>query len=109
FMAIDGYELPNALKSCDLITDSWEETSCYGGVFMENIMVAARENGNSKYLKKDDLVYPCNFVEQPYMQQCYLMQTSYMLQQNGYNFAETFQLCSKAEANFVSTCYQSIG
>ncbi len=109
FMSIDGYELPTALKSCQLLTDSWEAESCYGGVFMENVMVATRENGYSKYLNKDDLLYPCNGIERQFRQQCYMMQSSYMLQQNGYNFGATFALCAQADSEFVATCYQSIG
>ena len=109
FMSVDGYELFAALKSCDLLSDSWDASSCYGGVYMENVMVAARENGTSRYLKPDDLLYPCNAVETSYKEQCYLMQSSYMLQQNGYNFAATFGICARADVDFVSTCNQSIG
>ncbi len=109
FMSIDAYELPNALKSCEILTDTWERDSCAGGVFMENVMVASRENGVSKYLKKDDLLYPCNGIEETFMQQCYLMQSSYMLQQNGYNFRDTFALCQKADSAYINTCFQSIG
>lgn len=109
FMAVDSYELTDALKSCDLLDDQWERSSCYGGVFMENIMVAAREDGTTKYLKGSDLLYPCNAVDVTYKEQCYLMQTSYVLQKNGYNFSEAFRLCSTADADFQNTCYQSIG
>jgi hypothetical protein len=37
------------------------------------------------------------------------MQSSYVLQMNGYNFAATFDICAKADEGFVSTCNQSIG
>lgn len=109
FMAVDSYELFTALQTCDLLTDQWEKTSCYGGVYMENVMVATRGDGTSKYLKKDDLLYPCNAVAASYKEQCYLMQSSYMLQNNNYNFADTFRLCAAADAAFVNTCYTSIG
>jgi hypothetical protein len=38
-MLVD-YHLPSALAGCDLVDDSWERESCYGGVFMENIVHA---------------------------------------------------------------------
>jgi hypothetical protein len=35
---IAGNQLPGALEGCDLLVDDWERESCYGGVFMENIV-----------------------------------------------------------------------
>ncbi|MFV1986571.1 MAG: hypothetical protein ACC682_04790 [Gemmatimonadota bacterium] len=32
-----GYDLPRALEGCDLLAESWDRQSCYGGAFMENI------------------------------------------------------------------------
>jgi hypothetical protein len=34
------YSLPASLAGCDLVEDAWERESCYGGVFMENIVHA---------------------------------------------------------------------
>ncbi|HSX32565.1 MAG TPA: hypothetical protein VLF43_04845, partial [Candidatus Saccharimonadales bacterium] len=71
FMAVDNYNLFDALKTCDLLTDSWERASCYGGVFMENVMVDVRQNGKSDFLKADQPMYPCTAVEESYKYQCY--------------------------------------
>jgi hypothetical protein len=110
FMSIDDFQLFNALKTCDLLTDSWERQSCYGGVFMENVMIEVRGDGKSEYLKPDQPMYPCTAVDEAYKQQCYLMQTSYALQQNGYDFAKVFALCRDvADAGYTATCYQSLG
>ena len=108
-MAVNNGELFDGLRTCDSLTDSWERESCFGGVFMENIMSEANPDHRSKYLKNDDLMYPCNAVARAYKQQCYLMQTSHALQVNGYNFDEIFTLCGKVENDFLSTCYQSVG
>lgn len=108
-MSIEGYDLFKALDDCDLLTGPWQQSSCQGGVYMENVMVAVRESGNTKYLKKDDLLYPCNAVEKRFKEQCYLMQTSYALKENSYDFDATFKLCAQADAGFVNTCYQSLG
>ena len=111
FLTVDNFELFKALTSCDLLHSSWDRESCYGGVFMENVMVVARgTGGTTAYLKPSEPLYPCTAVDTPYKQQCYLMQTSYALQQNGYNFAEVFRLCRDvADTSYTTTCYQSAG
>ncbi len=110
FMTVENFNLFDALKTCDLLTDGWDRQSCYGGVFMENVMVAVREDGTSQYLRPNELMYPCTAVETPYKEQCYLMQTSYALQQNGYDFAKVAKLCHDLpDGDYVSTCYQSLG
>ena len=110
FMTVDNFNLFNALDSCDLLTDNWEESSCYGGVFMENVMVAVRGDGYSKYLKPDQPMYPCTDVGATYKEQCYLMQTSYALEKNSYNFSTVANLCQNLiDSDFTSTCYQSLG
>lgn len=108
-MAVAGYNLFDGLKNCDAVRTGWEKDSCYGGVFMENVMVASRGDGTSAYLKPEQPLYPCDTVGAAYKQQCYLMQTSYILQQNGYDFAKTFQECARADGGYVETCYQSAG
>lgn len=110
FMTVDNFNLFTALKTCDLLVDSWDKDSCYGGVFMENVMVAVREDGTSQYLRPNELMYPCTAVDTPYKNACYLMQTSYALQQTGYDFSKVARLCKTlADTDFVSTCYQSLG
>ena len=108
-MAVEDYNLFDSLKLCNNLNDSWEQSSCYGGVYMENVMVASRGDGTTAYFKADDPLYPCDAVDQLYKEQCYLMQTSYILQHNGYDFAKTFQECARADTGFAETCYRSIG
>lgn len=106
-MATDRNELFVALEDCDALSGDWEQRSCWGGVFMENIM-----NGHKRldaFLKPDDLLYPCNAVDERYKDECYKMQTSYMLAQNGGNFRHAFELCRKADAPYRATCAQSAG
>jgi hypothetical protein len=107
-MALKDDEVFASLPLCDHLHGEWERKSCYGGVFMENIMVDNRTH-TAKNLKKDDLMYPCNTVETAYKEQCYLMQTSYALSQNNYDFKSTFALCAGVDAAFRDTCAQSIG
>ncbi len=107
-MDVEDDNIFNALKMCENLTGDWEKQSCYSGVFMQNIINDGTPF-HSASLKPSDTVYPCDAVDQKYKQQCYLMQTSYMLQQNGYNFAKTFAICAKVDKGFNVTCYRSEG
>lgn len=110
FMAVEEMNIFKALKACDLLGNDWERVSCYGGAYMENIMIEARGEGKSDYLKPEEPMYPCTAVEFSYKEPCYMMQTSYALQQNNYNFAATFTLCQNLkDKEFIVSCYQSIG
>ncbi len=102
-------ELFEALQLCLRLEDEWDKESCYGGVFMQNIMSDLAPGHKSKYLKPEDTLYPCNAVDNTFKSQCYGMQTSYILANNGYNFEETFAACESIEPEFKSTCFISIG
>lgn len=110
-MALYDNELFDSLSSCDAITDSWNRSSCYGGVFMENIMSdpAVNPTHGTKYLNSDEPMYPCTAVEEQYKEQCYLMQTSYALRQISYNFSKVFELCAEVKQPYQNICYQSVG
>lgn len=107
-MLIQGNELFDSLKTCDRLDGRWQQQSCYGGVFMENVMSEINPDHNTKYFRADDLMYPCTAVEDRYKQQCYLMQTSHALKEVNMDYARIFDLCSGA-GQYASTCYQSLG
>ena len=108
-MAITNTELFESVKLCDELDDTWEQSSCYGGVFMENIIFDGKYH-SSKYLKPADALYPCNAVEHKYAGGCYLIQTAYMLKVAGGDFKKVFELCSQAaDTGLQSICYQSLG
>lgn len=113
FMFVQDGELFKSLKSCDKLSDSWERYSCYGGVFMQNIMNSqgpdADPNKPNAYLRTDEPMYPCTAVERKYKPPCYQMQTSHALQLVGYDFKKGFEQCSLAEDEFRNTCYGSLG
>lgn len=106
--ALLDYEIFEALNYCDKLQDIWERDSCSGGVFMENI-VNDGINHNSKYLKADDLEYPCNSVEKRFKNPCYLMQSSHFLKVLSYDYKKGFAECEKVEKDYRSSCFQSIG
>ena len=107
-MAVLDDELFDSLAVCGTLPGMWERTSCASGVFMENIMVESR-GGGSKYLKTDDMLYPCTAVSGEFKAACYLMQTSHVLTATDYDFSRVFTVCASAESAYRTACYQSIG
>jgi hypothetical protein len=101
-------DVPESLSVCSTLDGEWEQSSCVGGVFMENIMVESR-GGISEYLKADDPVYPCNAVAETHKRDCYMMQTSHMLAVFDNDFSKVFTTCDGVETAHRGTCYQSTG
>jgi len=136
---IAGNHLPGALEACDLVADDWERESCYGGVFMENIVHetvphhsvgrpntdAAEGHGDHHApgatltsaatrepfpaLKRDEPLYPCNVLEDRYLVACYQMQTSAILWFNGSDVPAAARACGQAPEHLRPTCFQSLG
>jgi hypothetical protein len=102
-----GYNLPISLRICHMLSTGWDQTSCTGGVFMENIN--SSYGFKSPWLRKKDLVYPCEVVKKRDKLYCYLMVTSRILQANGYNWHAAARICSRVERGWVATCFQSFG
>ncbi len=106
-MAVTNDELFDSLKICDALNGSWEQSSCYGGVFMENIITDGR-NHKTSYLKADDLFYPCTAVAERYKAACYMIQPSHAIDSTDEDFSKVFLLCSQ-NSMYADICYQSIG
>jgi hypothetical protein len=102
-----GYQLPFSLSVCDRLRTSWEQTSCTGGVFMEN--VSSSYGIESRWVKEDDLVYPCTVVERRHKLYCYLLVTSRILPETEYDWKKTASICSGVERDWVDSCFQSYG
>jgi mono/diheme cytochrome c family protein len=106
-MIYTAYDLPRSLKTCDMLRSNWDQTSCTGGVFMENL--SSSYGVKSKWLKDSDLLYPCDIVAQRHKIYCYLMVTSRILPAVGYDFAKASKICRKSEKAWIATCFQSLG
>jgi hypothetical protein len=103
-----GYDLPLSLDVCERLATSWDQTSCKGGIFMENISTSY--GVTSRWVKgKEDPVYPCDVVEEDDKLYCYLMVTSHVLRVLDWDWERTAKICSEVEPNWVSTCFQSLG
>jgi mono/diheme cytochrome c family protein len=106
-MIYTGYDLPRSLETCDGLATSWDQTSCTGGVFMENL--SSSYGITSKWLRDDDPLYPCNSVAERHKLYCYLMVTSRILPLEDWDYGKAAAWCRKAESGWVATCFQSLG
>ena len=76
-MIYTGYDLPASLHTCDKLSSQWDATGCTGGVFMENYQ--SSYGVTSRWVKKNDLIYPCNSVAEKYKFYCYDLVTARIL------------------------------
>ncbi len=86
------YQLVSTLEACDALATGWSQSSCYGGVFMENVSNATPE---LRDLSPTDYHYPCNKLAAKYRSDCYVMQTSRMSEM-GLTTEKIFQECDKS-------------
>jgi hypothetical protein len=103
-MFFAAYNLDNALDVCDAMEDEWSRNSCYGGVFMENVVNAAEAKDN---FDPADRHAPCSRVDARYRRECYTMQTSHMSAM-GLSAASILDECGKAGA-YREACARSLG
>jgi hypothetical protein len=106
-MITTAYDLPYSLSVCDRLATPWAQVSCTGGVFMENI--SSSYGFESRWLRDDDPVYPCNTVARPHKEYCYLMVTSRILELNNFDWSATAAECNRVEDRWVDVCFQSYG
>jgi cytochrome c553 len=106
-MIYSDADLPFSLKICDELATQWDQTSCTGGVFMQNLM--PMQGIRTKWLRPHNPLYPCTVVAQRDKLYCYLMVTSRILPTVGYNWRKTARWCRRAERGWVATCFQSFG
>jgi hypothetical protein len=106
-MLYTRYDLPKALSLCHDLATQYDETSCTGGVFMENQQ--SSYGLKSKWLKTDDLLYPCDVVKRADKLYCYLLVTSYILPHVGWDWKKAADWCRKSDKDFVAYCFQSYG
>ena len=102
-----GLALDRSLQGCEGLSTPWEQTSCDGGVFMENFNTSY--GVKSPYLRDDDPVYPCNTVAERHKLYCYLQITDHVLPSTKYDWHRTSTWCTRSEARWRATCFQSFG
>lgn len=108
------HTLLRPLRYCDFLSVGWDRKSCYGGVFMENVLWGQTIRGGQtgspgESAIAEDLQYPCNAVVDKYRPDCWLLQTSTILDVLAWDFRAAFQECGRAPDPYVPICYQSMG
>jgi mono/diheme cytochrome c family protein len=106
-MLYTGYELPIALRMCHGLKTEFDQVSCSGGVFMENL--SSSFGLKTRWVRDDNLLYPCNIVSHQDKLYCYLLVTSRILPEVGWNWEQAADWCRRSEKEFVSICFQSYG
>ena len=106
-MIYTGYDLRESLRTCDDLRSGFDRVSCSGGVFMENFN--SSYGVTSKYLRKDDPIYPCNSVAERHKLYCYLLVTANILRVENYDQARTANTCRRSEKRWIKTCFESFG
>ena len=102
-----GLDLPLSLSICERLETDWDQTSCDGGVFMENF--SSSYGVRSRFLRDNDPVYPCHAVAERHKLYCYLQVTSRLLQTSSYDWPSTARACARVERDWRETCFQSYG
>jgi len=112
------YDLFRALIYCDVLGTENDRRSCYGGVFMENVVVALEQVAGRAtaeraeahvFLRPDDAQYPCDVVAEKYRPSCYQLQTTGMLLYNGRDYGKAALACDAAPAVHIAICFESLG
>jgi mono/diheme cytochrome c family protein len=106
-MLYTGYELPIALRMCHQLETEFDQVSCSGGVFMENL--SSSFGLKSRWVREDNLLYPCNIVGKQDKLYCYLLVTSRILPEVGWDWKKAADWCRRSEKEFVDICFQSYG
>jgi mono/diheme cytochrome c family protein len=106
-MLYTGYELPIALRMCHGLQTEFDQVACSGGVFMENL--SSSFGLKSRWVREDNLLYPCNIVGHQDKLYCYLLVTSRILPEVGWNWKKAADWCRRSEKEFVNICFQSYG
>lgn len=117
-----NHNMNKALTLCDTLTTAWDQQSCYGGVFMENVVTGisgshqhsahqgeTHASHQAKLIDRKDPLFPCSAIEKKYWRECYMMQTSIILYLTQYDYAKAFQVCDGAPESMIPICYQSMG
>jgi mono/diheme cytochrome c family protein len=106
-MLYTGYELPLALQMCHGLATEFDQVSCSGGVFMENL--SSSFGLKSRWVREDNLLYPCNIVSRQDKLYCYLLVSSRILPEVGWDWKKAADWCRRSERDFVDICFQSYG
>jgi len=101
------YDVLSAAKRCEDFDGKWEQNSCFEGVFMENTQEVLENKGGA--YDEDDILYPCNSMEEKYAHPCLYHHASFILQEKG-SINGAFDVCDQIENSMLAKrCYLGLG
>jgi mono/diheme cytochrome c family protein len=108
-MLYTAYDLPQALRFCHKLQSNFDQTSCTGGVFMENLSSSFGVKTN--WLDKKNLLYPCDskLVSENDKTYCYTIVAQRILPAVDYDWGKTADWCRRSEPGWADECFQSFG
>jgi cytochrome c553 len=108
-MLYTAYDLPQALRFCHELQTNFDQTSCTGGVFMENLSSSFGVKTN--WLSKRNLLYPCDskVVGEADKTYCYTIIAQRILPAVDYDWVKTADWCRRSEPGWADECFQSFG
>ena len=102
------YDVFSAVKRCDEFENEVNQRFCKNGVFMANMIEIIKNDGG--VFDEEDLLYPCNKLEEAYSGDCYQYQGTYILLKNELSLADSFAVCDTIKSeDDIRDCYYSIG
>jgi len=116
-----AHNLVNALAGCDLLAESWDRESCYGGAFMENVIDATEphhgmpgmempaEVRKFKQIDPNDLDYPCSILPERYLSSCYQNQVSIIIHFDDYDMPRVAGDCMQVPEHYRHMCFTGFG
>ena len=124
-MMYHAYDVNASLHDCDRLTATWDQRSCWSGVFMEHNMGARMQVfGDGKFgmhrhsmpaasvvlFRPDDLRYPCDSTAPKYRYACYELQPDLILPAVKQDYRKASVVCDAAGAPELSAfCYVGLG
>ncbi len=101
------YDVFSAAKRCEDFDDQWEQKACFEGVFMENTQEVMESKGGA--YDEDDVLYPCNSLEEKYAHPCLYQHATFILHEKG-SINEAFEVCDQIEISMLAKrCYLGLG
>lgn len=107
-MYYSSNDFPRSVSMCDSYDNNFAASNCANGVFMENFNTDQKIHP-SKFLKPDDLFYPCQEQAARHKPDCYLYAPTYYLSLNKNDYVGALRWCESAEVPYGSACAAGVG
>ena len=124
-MMYHAYDVNASLRDCDRLASTWDQRSCWSGVFMEHNMGARLQVfGDGEFgmhrhstpsasvvlYRAKDLHYPCDSAAMKYRYACYELQSDLILPALKQDYKKAGAVCDQAGTpELVSFCYVGLG